>query len=212
MAVSDDEVYRRNVKVMSVILAAIVLTVFAAIFIPPVLSPVRKTFPSGVTEGSPFGFLMGMRINATHFASGSSVSISFWLNDTTADYVNLTAADSFQFGELWTPPCYGGFPAGVTVMAGYFTQDNVSLGEPLQLPMAAVLCPVNGPPLAFLFQSHSAAAVVKLDGSLVRWDLVGRGVFAGTSTPAGTAAFRGVYTVVLADEWGDVLVAHFDAA
>jgi hypothetical protein len=214
MTDEDEETYRKNVRVMAAILAAIVLTIFIAIYIPPLVNPVRGQFSPKVVQASPYGFTLGLALNSTEVDAGQGIGFSFWLNNTSNQYLNLSFASpsGFQFGNLWFPPCVSGWPLGLTVMQGYYSQDNISLGVPLQLPAPAVECPaaISGP-TSLLLQPHSTSGIAKFPTGLVTWTLDTTAVFNSVIQSGSPARFSGVYTAVLADEWGDVLVTHFRA-
>jgi len=46
---SDDIAYRKSVRNMGLFLAAIVITIFAAIFIPPYVNPPHNAYPQSVS-------------------------------------------------------------------------------------------------------------------------------------------------------------------
>ncbi len=208
----DDAAYRKSVRNMSVVLAAIVITVFAAIFIPPYLNPPRETFETSVTQESAFGFTMHLTINATSVASGGGITLSGWLNSTAALVENVTAADSWALpqGLLWGRTCTAGWPVGLGIMRGHYTQDNVSSGTLVRLPAPIMYCPaVLGSPQYFLFEPapHSSKALVTIGSSPAIWMIQSSLGFSRDASGGGLQP--GVYTAVLADEWGDVLTTNF---
>lgn len=194
---------------MSLVLAAIVITVFAALFVPPYLNPPRVVYQPSVSVDSPFGFTLHLTFNSTDIKAGGSVLITGWVNSTSASVQNITAGDSWAFPRenLWTRICTPGWPIGLGVMRGHYTQDNYTLGTLIQLPQPLVFCPLQpGIPNYFLLEGHSSKALVTLGGSPAIWTLQTGLTFGG---PSGQALQPGVYTAVLADEWGDVLTNIF---
>lgn len=206
----DDAAYRRSERNMALVLAAIATIIFAAILVPSVLNPVHEGFASTGSTASPYGFTLNLRLNATSLGPAAAISITAWLNSTTPQPNNLTAASHWPIGPggLWTRPCTSGWPLGVGVMRGYYTPDNYSSGSLVYLPVPLVSCPVGSQmPSFFVFQPFGTAALVELGGSALRWDLQSTLSF----VPARLAVppQPGAYTAVAADEWGDIVLAHF---
>lgn len=70
----DGKAYRRSVRNMVLVLGAIVLTVFATIFIPPIVNPVHEQFNQTGYSDSVYGFRLNLRLNATQVAAGNGVA------------------------------------------------------------------------------------------------------------------------------------------
>jgi hypothetical protein len=210
---SDDAAYRRSVRNMSLVLAAILVTIFAAIFIPPYLNPPSGAFPQSVSYDSGFGFTMHLTVNHSSSSPTRGVLLQGWVNSTSPSIDNVTAANQWAFPQslLWTRPCTAGWPIGVGVMQGHYTQDNYTLGTLLPLGSGASACPKLSPsPTSFSFEPQTSKALVVLGGTPVFWVIQTSLNYTGT-TP-GYQLPPGVYTAVLADEWGDVLTANFRAS
>lgn len=202
----DEAGYRRSVRNMSLVLAAIVITVFAAIFASPYVFPAPDTFQKSVSFNSPFGFAMQLQVNATRLSPGGGIQVSGWLNSTSGSIDNISAADAWGVGPsgLWTRPCTGGWPLGIGVMEGHYTLTNVTMGAFVPIPTPATDCPAqSGTPGYFLLEPRSSRSLVDLNGTPVFWLL--QSTF---SLSTGRLA-AGVYTAVLADEWGDVVTTNF---
>ncbi len=206
---------------MSVILAVIVIVVFAAIFIPPYVSPNHDVFQQAVSIDSPAGFTLHLTMNATSILPAGSVLIVGWVNSSSPSVANLTVANQWavQQGLLWGRACTSGWPIGIGVMEGHFTQDNYTLGTLIQMPQPTITCPTSAPPQFILLYPypHSSIALASVNGNPVRWLLQTELAFSGRSLGAasqpgspGPREFPpGVYTAILADEWGDVLTCNF---
>jgi hypothetical protein len=204
----DDAAYRRSARNMAIILAAVVIVIFAAIFGPQLLNPVHEQLQSSGSVASPYGFALDLRLNDTALRLGSSLSIAAWLNSTSPQPNNVTAASSWSFGPkgLWTRPCTSGWPFGIGVMKGYYSSENYSLGSLVPIPGPLIACPVSSQvPSFFVFRPFGTVALVEVGGTASRWDLRSTLVF----SPAFSPPPSGVYTAVAADEWGDVVLAHF---
>lgn len=206
----DDRAYARSVRNMSIILAGIVLAVFAAIFVPPLFAPSHVPFSTSSTIPSPYGFDLGVRINATQLGPNQYLEISAWVNNTSSQILNVTAGSNWPLDEngLWGKLCTSGWPIGIGVMRGFYTNYNYTLGTLVPLPRPLVSCPVSSAtPQYFLIERYSSEAIASVNGTLERWDLQSNLVFG--STAFGHDRLEGVYTVVAADEWGDVAFLYF---
>jgi len=210
---SDDVAYRKSVRNMVVVLAAIVITIFVAIFIPPYVNPIHNVYPQSVSFSSGFGFTMHLTVN---YSSGSptwSALLSGWVNSTSPSIDNVTGADSWAFplNALYTRPCTPGWPIGIGVMEGRYTEDNYTLGTLLPLNLSRTQCTgASNSPNSFAFEPQTSRALVVLGGTPAFWTIQTALNFTGT-TP-GYLLPPGVYTAVLADEWGDVVTANFLAS
>ena len=211
MKSEDDVAYHKSVRNMSLVLAAIVITIFAAIFIPPYFSPQHEVFQTSTSLDFLSGFALHLEINSTSLQPDGALVVSGWINSTASTIVNVTASDSWgvQQGALWMPPCMAGWPIGLGVMQGHYTTDNYTLGTLLNVTgnSDAGACPLTGAPSYFLFEPHSSKALVTLNAGPTFW--VAQSSFTFPAPATGTPLNPGVYTAVLADEWGDVLTTNF---
>lgn len=205
----DDEAYRRSERNMALVLGAIVIVIFAALFLPPLISPVHESFQQTAATTSPYGFTLNIELNSTTLVPGSAAAVSAWMNSTDPQPNNVTSASSWAVGPevLWTKPCTSGWPLGVGVMRGYYSSQNYTLGSLVRFPEPLQSCPVPvGSPSFFLLQPYGTVALAELGTSVVRWDLRSTLVLVPGSLPS---LQPGVYTAVAADEWGDVALTHF---
>jgi len=220
---SDEAAYRKSVRNMSIVLAAIVITVFVAIFIPPYINPSREVFQDSVAYDSPFGFTMHLTLNYTTVSPKGGVVFAGWVNSSSDSIDNVTAEASWAFSQsgLWMKECVNGWPIGLGVMQGHYTQDNYTLGTLIELNQPASACTAATPPPQYLlFYPHSSMALVSSSGSPVIWVIQENLSFSQYSlrpnalpgVPGPSGLPPGVYTAVLADEWGDVLTANFQVS
>jgi len=205
----DDAAYRRSVRNTVIVIAAVVVIIAAALFVPPLVSPVHEQFNGTTSVASPYGVSLNLRLNETQLSAGQGETITAWLNSTSSQVANVSAASNWALGPqgFWTRVCTGGWPLGVGLMAGYYTTDNYSLGSLIPLPAPLMNCPIiMGTPGYFLLQPRGSTAIVKLNGSLAEWNLT---VTLGLSGSQLSAARVAVYTAIAVDEWGDLAIAHF---
>jgi|SRR5579863_3542145 len=214
MGSEDDVAYKRSVRNMSFVLAAIVITIFAAIIIPPYINPIHDNFQTSVSLGTGQSATLYLQINSTSVAPNGRVNITVWLKSTYPSINNVTASNNWILpsGYFWTRACTGGFPIGIGLMQGHYDQSNYSQGHPLRPNLPLTSCPIQAAsPRWFAFEPGTSNAIVNIGGTLEHWT-ISTGVVAGpgTFTGSGTGGFSpGVYTVLAADEWGDVLATNF---
>lgn len=195
---------------MSVILAVVIVIVFAAIFVPPYVNPSHDVFQSSVSYDSPFGFVMHLEVNSTSLSPGKSLLLTGWINSSASSIEDINASSSWGFSEaqLSGKLCTSGWPIGLGLMKGHYTPDNYTLGPLVSLPRPNVACPIqSGAPQDFLLRPHSSEALVTINGTPQIWVI--QSTLAISKDAYGNPLSPGVYTAVLADEWGDVVTAIF---
>jgi len=207
----DDSSYRRSVRNTVALLAVIAVIIVAGIVIPTYFTP-ASVLPTSTQAYSPNGLTLSISLNTTQAFAPSGVSIAVWINGTSS-IENVTAQDSWAVSQslLWGSECTPGWPIGVGVMHGYFDQYNYTSGVLLPLKQPALYCPSPlGVPRSFLVEADGSEAITSLNGSLVRWNLETTLVLEKTSFVQ-TQQIGGTFTVIGADEWGDVAILYFVA-
>ena len=212
MSSPDDEAYHKSVQRMVVVLATIVIVIFAAIYIPPLLNPIHEEFAPEVSVNSPYGFSLNLSVNATRIPAGGSVEFTVWLNNTSRQIDDVTAQSAWVVSNLTAAPCATYMPVRIGVMLGYFTADNFSLGTVLPLSYPSTSCSANSPsaqPSYFLFEPLGTEALMNTSAGIVR-EAVSITMSSDFFLMHGTqASFQGVMTAVAIDEWGDSVLTHF---
>ncbi len=212
----DEAEYKKNVKTMSVVLAVIVITVFAGLFLAPYLQS-TQSFQESVSVPSIEGFNLELTVNTTSVAPGGFVNITALALSTGKTIENITAQDAWPVASsrLWLSRC--GEPVGVGVMEGYYTSDNYTQGSLVSVGTVLGSC-LSSPPQYFLFEPNSSEALVVENGTGSTWTIGSTLVFgplggqagsSNTATVSGSTLPTGVYTVVAADEWGDIALTNF---
>ena len=74
----DDVAYKKSVRNMALILAAITITIFGAIFLPPIFNPTREQFALSASTTSPYGFTLDLQLNTTSLRAGGTLEIMAW--------------------------------------------------------------------------------------------------------------------------------------
>ena len=130
----------------------------------------------------------------------------------------LTAADNWEYPQdslnLFTP-CGSSSPVGLAILQGHYGLNNFTEGKVLTLydTGIAYLCTSVGPPARYLFSPSSNSAEAfdsqgdPMGNQSMTIDLLTSGYWtggygAGPPGPAQFHPFKGLYTVIAADEWG----------
>jgi len=193
------------------LLLIVVIVLAAGLFLPAFFTP-AGTLPTEAMAADPNGLTLNISLNTTRVFAPSGVAVTIWINGSSA-IENVTALDSWPLNQtlLWKAPCTPGWPMGVGVMLGYYDQYNYSSGALLPLNQPTAGCPPSsGVPISFLVQAEGSKAIISMNGSDETWDLLTTLVLTKSSvTPLLTTSE--VFTVIGADEWGDVVILHFVA-
>jgi hypothetical protein len=214
----DDVAYKKSVRNMSIVLAAMAITIFAALLVPAYIYPRQDGFQASVSLYSPFGFGLHLLINTTSPPAAGRVLLTGWINSTAGSIENISAADAWPVGPagMWGRTCTHGWPIALGLMKGHFDQDNYTLGTLLPIPQPQ--CALQEAPPAYLLlepSPHSSKALVDIGGTPQFWVVqsnytLSYAALVGLDAGGGGIQFPpGVYTVLAADEWGDLLTTNF---
>ena len=184
------------------------------------------------------GIQLATSINATSLTSGEGLSVTLTISNTLPTANNVSTSNDWAFQgvpvDLW-PTCYYSLPAEAAVLSGNYSADQLHLvaGDELQYN-----CMEGGTvdQVAFQPQSDEASLTGEVciascaNGTMGTyglslnftttgyWDL---GYLANglnvpiigqqyDGQPSSLPFVPGVYTVAVADEWGQVDVLHFE--
>jgi len=210
----DDAAYRKSVRNTSALLVVIVIVVIAGLLLPAYFG-FGGTLPTSTFAYSPDGLTLNISLNTTRAFTPSGLRISIWINGTSG-IESVTARNSWAVDQsrLWEKLCTTGWPIGVGVMHGYYDQYNYSSGTLLLLKpffSSFTECVTSiAVPQYFLVQPQGSLAIASINGSFESWNLVTTFVI-GKDSFVQSPQTGGTFTVVGADEWGDVAVLHFIA-
>jgi plastocyanin len=158
-----------------------------------------------------------------------SIEVNLSEFNTISTYTNVSAVQNWPTADLSLGPCGTfEFPFGVVLYQGHYTSQNISSGTPLTIytPNANETselhpedCPANPQVFSYVFAPLSDNAVVKLAfggetsaSTYALSDSVSIIGYWSESSSSSASEFHaltsGVYTVLAADEWGTVVIAH----
>jgi len=209
---ADEEVsYKRSVRNVSVLLFVVVIVVISSLVLTTYFTPTNAPVTSTLVY-SPIGITLSMKLNATSAFNPSGVNITLWINGTSS-IESIKAQNSWLLSPsmLWTPACKPGWPIGIGITRGYYDIYNYTSGALLLLGKTVIpQCPEAGLPQSFIIEPHGSEAIVNFSDTLDRWDLQMTLVL-GSNTFVQRQEVGGPFTVIGADEWGDVVILHIDA-
>jgi hypothetical protein len=179
-------------------------------------------FPNLVsTNSSELGLSLALALNTTEIHTGNVVNITVYVTNIRSVLNNITAEDQWttmwlKFGEQSSRLCPLFF-ANAQVILGYYTLSNVTAlpyNSTAILQLTKWVSPPHCSAPAFVweaffpFQPHEA---------VVGYYYPARGYYpADTRYSFGDGHYlsfklfdAGVYTVVAADEWGQLVITHF---
>lgn len=208
----DNKTYRRNVRNMALVLAAIAIVIFASIFVPPLISSGHEQFSSKSSVNSPNGYTLNLALNASRLIPGERLAIDAWINNTGKAINQLPAQKEWPIANVTDAPCGAVLPIRIGIMNGYYNVENVSLGQFLRLSFASVSCPAtaaSGTPQYFLMQPLSSQTILQSSGGVEEFDISISCTAGGYVVNSSETRFSGVFTAVVMDEWGDLALTHF---
>ena len=172
----------------------------------------------------PDGLKMYLNITPSRTAQLDYIMINISIINPTAHAVTINAAQDWPINGVALGPCgTGGLPMGIAVYGGYYTGSNITAaGTPLAVFEPGVYDCISVYVRSFVFSPYGSSSTQRSDinGSFhvgsyslsYHWVLSGFWVGQGTSSsPAVLEPFQpGPYTVVCANEWGQMVILHFN--
>jgi len=208
MGTDDESVYRKNVRNVSILVVVAAIILVAGLVLPAYFAP-ASPLPVSNSAFDPNGLMLSISINGTQAFGGSELRVSVWINGSSS-IVNATAEDLWAVNQsrLLEGPCGEGWPIGIGVMQGYYDEYNYTSGTLLPPSQPDTTCPASFADSAyFLVQPLGSEAIAGIDRSLVHCNLLTTLVL-GNSSLASRPQVGGTYTVIGADEWGDIAILY----
>lgn len=156
-----------------------------------------------------------------YFSTGSQVihpgqaeEITISVNNTLPTQLYVKAENSGALPSLGLDPCIPR-PFGIEMFQGYYTEQNMTKGNPLLLFNPDALCPVFNSTLSYVFEPSSAHAVTytctDAGQSLCSYsdEMADHVSINGYWYQGQLYSFKsGTYTIIGGDEWGHVAIEH----
>ena len=171
----------------------------------------------------PDGLKMYLNITPSRTAQLEYMTINISIINPTAHTVTIDAAQDWPINGTALGPCgTGGLPMGIAVYDGYYTGSNITAaGTPLAVFEPGVYACISVYVRSFVFSPYGASSTQRsgTNGSFhvgsysLSYHFVLSGFWVGqgnSSSPAVLEPFQpGPYTVVGANEWGQLVLLHF---
>jgi len=162
---------------------------------------------------------LNLRLDLLFSQSGPTVNISADDSNLMAAPNNVTAANAWPFSASALNPynsCGAHAPTGFAVLQGYYGSGNYTGGQPLTLYNTTnyQLCTTTSPPAYYVFapSSTNASACTSFGCGYSYSTKVaysGTGYWTGSGPTASFHHFDGTYTIIAGDEWGNLVIQHF---
>jgi hypothetical protein len=183
---------------------------------PPTVSSTTSAFVSNSSSGLRFNLQFQLGSNRT-------VVVKTDEYNTLNVQNNQTQVDHWKYPpDLLNPSnnCNSNLPTGFAILQGYYNTNNYTLGKALYLYNTTVLfsCTQNSYPFSYAFRPMSDTVITTLPHEVVSIAPASvsasvSGYWTGGEESTRAATFSklpfGVYTVLGADEWGNILFLHF---
>ncbi len=168
------------------------------------------------------GLRLSLSVNATEINTGQEIIIGVEVINTLHSENNISIGSDWRWPEAnltLVPALECIFPGGVTLLRGYYTQDNISSASSGSLFLAPLTGTAGCGPFSagyYLFKPTSEYAQPGpniTEFLAVSGTLTTNGYWTGSYSHPGTfhPFDPGLYTIVGVDEWGDMVLLPFNA-
>ena len=179
---------------------------------------------TGIATASVSNSSDGLSLNLEVLPGGNGTfTVTAYESNLLSSVNNVTEANQWKYPAYLLNPADNcaptNDPVGFAIFQGYYGMSNYTSGKALPLYNTNVEfhCTENIYANEYLFQPMGDFISVYNHGQFetngtASLSLLAGGYWtggAGTPTSASFSEFRGVYTVLAADEWGNVLLLHF---
>lgn len=176
------------------------------------------------TTNSTVGLELLLTVNSTTIPSEDSIAVNASVVDTRSAPVNVSASSAWPIRGLVSGVCdLGPGPIGIAFFRGYYRANNVSSANAIDV-WPLITCPASGVlnATSFVFLPHSDAAnysgyfgsyANSTKGMSSTRATVGASPYAANGTgfySSLDSALPATYTLAAGDEWGQLVLLHFD--
>lgn len=162
-------------------------------------------------SNSPQALQVNLSLNATTVRSGQSIGIDISLSNAFSTTLNLQRQHDWAIDGLGLAPCQYFMPLGISILDGYYTAENMTIGKQLALYPNTYTCAMV-PVTSFSFQPMSDHALIICNlshcgESEMKFHLSYNGFF--DKDYHYHALNPGSYTIIGGDEWRHFEIRHF---
>jgi hypothetical protein len=176
-----------------------------------------STYSGTTSSTTAAGLQLNLSLDKSALNPGNAVTVSLVEHNAATTVTNVSRGSSWPLSSLALGPCgTSGFPIGIAVFEGHYTNANVSSATPLRIFKPSAPCPAAvAYPAWYAFQPQSDLAktsmntapisihaMVIVNGTWTGGDLAGNGATLSSLSP-------GAYTVAGGDEWGRLVLQYF---
>ncbi len=182
--------------------------------------------PTAAQVSTSTGLETSLTLNATSILPGQWISLTISESNSMKTTNNVSASNSWPIQYLSLGACSENYPVGIGIFEGYYTLANVtSISEAQMVHFihpGTYSCPEIFHIDSYVFQPSGnlvnysnlctgpgspgclipMTGTIQLNGSWSGGDQFGKGAIDNILNP-------GIYTVVGADEWGQIVLLHF---
>jgi hypothetical protein len=189
---------------------------------PSTSTSVSSTSSTSTSTGSTDGLALRLSLNASVVSQGQGVSLSMGEWNTLDVQNEVKSSNAWPVHGLGVGPCGPlNYPFGFEIVSGYYADaaglnsaQKVQLYEPGEYPCPMILSGITGYsfyPLSDVANvtGPCASGISSCFSEAMNMTVVVSRYWNGNSSAPLSA---GTYTVVVGDEWGSLLLGHFEVA
>ena len=213
-----------GIGLLSAIILIIVITVVltSTIVFFYHLNSTTKPYTSPAIYNTEPNLNLTLLLSSFTLTKGEGLSISEELFNNESYSFTVAVSNNWPYFQgvqyrMTMDPCPDNLPFGFVILKGDYNLTTYSQGQPLMLyePNVIYMCPAEFPINSYEFLPFSDHVLIlsnvnppinfTLENSILlngSWSYVGSKAVFSNFPP-------GIYTVVAADEWGEIQIAHF---
>ncbi|MDG7000025.1 MAG: hypothetical protein JRN15_13030 [Nitrososphaerota archaeon] len=200
--------FKKEIGAIIVIVAVLALVVVLVYFNP---APAR-TGPTSTSTASVSGLVLSITLNASSIQTGHAISFSASLFNSLTTENNVTAASNWAVLDLVIGPCGPtDSPIAFAIVQGFYTGSNISKAPAIQYGPSCTTVMGGVKLYSFRPMSDNASVIGKCSTNpCFTKPMAWTRSFSNYWSKNELVNFTpGLYTVVVADEWGNLVVAQF---
>jgi hypothetical protein len=202
---ADEIKYRKSVRNTSILIGIVILIIVLSLLIPPIFNPPKKVFGGIGSTESAYGFDLYLKLDKGYIQKGTNITASAWIMNGAGRINNVTAMSNWPLQGLYSK-CS---PLAIGIIKGYYEQANITRGSFIDLNNSKSCESENV--LYYLLEPMGTNGIAFYQGGARKVSMNISISLSGYYEEGRFLEFKGVYTVVAADEWGDIVLLYFFA-